>query len=79
MVSHDMEDFIALIDGRLEIVDEILSSDEKIKKYLADHCKRLLEIDEFLDALPAHLPPDQASQQRVSIIEERMRLIAEMQ
>jgi len=78
MVSHDMEDFIALIDGRLEIVDEILSSDEKIKKYLADHCKQLLEIDEFLDALPAHLPPDQASQQRVSIIEERMRLIAKM-
>ncbi len=35
--------------------------------------------DEFLDALPAHLPPDQASQQRVSIIEERMRLIVEMQ
>ena len=27
MVSHDMEDFIALIDGRLEIVDEILTSD----------------------------------------------------
>lgn len=78
MVSHDMEDFIALIDGRLEIVEEILSSDEKIKKYLADHCIQLLEIDEFLDALPAHLPPDQASQQRVSIIEERMRLIAKM-
>ncbi len=68
MVSHDMEDFIALIDGRLEIVEEILSSDEKIKKYLADHCIQLLEIDEFLDAIPAHLPPDQASQQRVSII-----------
>ena len=79
MVSHDMEDFIAVIDGRLEIVEEILSSHEKIKNYLADHCKQLLEIDEFLDALPAHLPPDQASQQRVSIIEERMRLIAEMQ
>lgn len=78
MISHDMEDFIAVIDGRLEIVEEILASDEKIKNYLADHCKQLFENDEFLDALPAHLPPDQASQQRVSIIEERMRLIAEM-
>jgi hypothetical protein len=78
MVSHDMEDFIAVIDGRLEIVGEILASDEKIKNYLADHCKQLLENDEFLDALPAHLPPDQASQQRVPIIEDRMRLIAEM-
>jgi predicted nucleotidyltransferase len=78
MVSHDLEDFIAVIDGRMEIVDEILSSDKKIKTYLADHCKQLLENDEFLDALPAHLPPDQASQQRVSIIEERMRVIANM-
>ena len=78
MVSHDMEDFIAVLDGRLEIVEEILVSDEKIKNYLVDHCKQLLENDEFLDALPAHLPPDQASQQRVSIIEDRMRLIAEI-
>jgi hypothetical protein len=78
MVSHDMEDFIAVLDGRLRIVEEILESNEKIKNYLADHCKQLLENNEFLDALPAHLPPDQASQQRVSIIEERMRLIAKM-
>jgi hypothetical protein len=79
MVSHDMEDFIAVLDGRLEIVEEILAADEKIKNYLADHCTRLLENDEFLDTLPAHLPPDKASQQRVSIIEKRMKLIAEMQ
>ncbi len=57
---------------------KLFESNEKIKNYLADHCKQLLENNEFLDALPAHLPPDQASQQRVSIIEERMRLIAEM-
>jgi len=78
MASHDMEDFIAVLDGRLEVVEEILVSDDKIKSYLADHCKQLLENDEFLDALPAHLLPDQASQQRVTIIEDRMRLIAEM-
>lgn len=75
----EMEDFIAVLDGRLEIVEDILMSDKKIKGYLADHCKQLLENDEFLDALPAHLPPDQANQQRVSIIEGRMSLIAEMQ
>jgi len=79
MVSHDMEDFIAVLDGSFEIVEEISASHEKIKNYLVDHCKQLLENDEFLDALPAHLPPDQASQQRVLIIEDRMRLISEMQ
>ena len=78
MVSHDMEDFIAVLDGRMEIVEDILISDENIKRYLADQFKQLLENDEFLDALPAHLPPDPASQQRASIIEDRMRLIAKI-
>jgi predicted nucleotidyltransferase len=78
MVSHDMEDFIAVLDGRLEIVEDILMSDNKIKRYLADHFKQLLQNDEFLEALPAHLPPDPASQQRVLIIEDRMRTVAKI-
>jgi hypothetical protein len=79
MISHDMEDFIAVLDGRFEIVEEISVSHEKIKNYLIEHFKQLLENDEFLDALSAHLPPDPASQQRVLIIEDQMRLISEMQ
>lgn len=79
MASHDMEDFIAVLDGRLEIVEDIRESDKEIKSYLADQFKKLLENDEFLDALPGHLPPDQASQRRIPIVEDRMRQIVEMQ
>ena len=78
MASHDMEDFIAVFDGRLEIVENILMSDDKIKRYLAGHFRQLLQNDEFLEALPAHLPPDSASQQRVLIIEDRMRTVAQI-
>ena len=79
MASHDMEDFIAVLDGRLEIVEDIRESDKEIKSYLADQFKQLLENDEFLDALPGHLPPDQASQRRIPIVEDRMTQIVEMQ
>lgn len=79
MASHDMEDFIAVLDGRLEIVEDIRESDKEIKSYLADQFKQLLENDEFLDALPGHLPPDEASQRRIPIVEDRMRQIVEMQ
>lgn len=79
MASHDMEDFIAVLDGRLEIVEDIRESDKEIKSYLADRFKQLLENDEFLDALPGHLPPDEASQRRIPIVEDRMRQIVEMQ
>jgi len=79
MASHDMEDLIAVLDGRLEIVEDILTADEKIKIYIAEQFRNLLKNDEFLDAMPGHLPPDQASQERIPIIEERMRRIIEVQ
>ena len=79
MVSHDMEDLIAVLDGRLEIVEDILPADEKIKTYIAEQFRKLLKNNEFLDAMPGHLPPDQASQERIPIIEERMRRIIEVQ
>ena len=40
---------------------------------------RLLEKDEFLDALLGHLPPDEASQQRLPIVEARLRQITDIQ
>jgi hypothetical protein len=54
-------------------------SKEGIKRYLAEQFRQLLENDEFLDALPGHLPPDEASQQRLPIVEDRMRQIADIQ
>ena len=79
MASHDLEDLITVLDGRMEIVEEIRQSEEGVKRYLAEQFRRLLEKDEFLDALPGHLPPDEASQQRVPIVEDRMRQIADIQ
>ena len=78
MGSHDIEDLISVLDGRLEIVGDVQKSDRKIKRYLAGQFKRLLGDDEFLDALPGHLPPDPASQERLSIVENRMMQIAEI-
>ena len=79
MASHDLEDLITVLDGRVEIVEEIKQSEEGVKRYLAEQFKRLIENDEFLDALPGHLPPDEASQQRLPIVKDRMRQIADMQ
>jgi hypothetical protein len=78
MASHDLEDLITVLDGRIEIVEEVQQSKEGIKRYLAEQFRQLLENDEFLDALPGHLPPDEASQRRVPMVEARMRQIADM-
>lgn len=70
-----MEDIVALLDGRPEIVDEVACSEKTLKSYLAQRFEKLLKTREFIEALPGHLPPDEASQSRIPIIMRRMRSV----
>jgi hypothetical protein len=77
LLSHDMEDIVTVIDGRPEIVDEIQSSDTRIKLHLAKRFEELLKDHRFTDALPGHLQSDAASQARLPFLLERIRMISE--
>jgi len=74
--SHDLEDLMAVVDGRAELVEEINAGTADLRAYIAAKIRQLLSIREFLDALPGYLLPDQASQARVSILLERLKKIA---
>jgi len=74
--SHDMEDIITLIDGRPEIVEEVHAAPTDVKEFLAEEFERFLKKRAFLDALPGHLMPDLASQQRVPVLVDRMKALA---
>ncbi|BFR49799.1 nucleotidyl transferase AbiEii/AbiGii toxin family protein [Nitratidesulfovibrio sp. HK-II] len=76
LTSHDMEDLVAVLDGRPDILDEVLAADVAVRGYLATVFASLLADDDFLDALPSYLPPDPASQGRVPLLMQRMRAIA---
>ncbi len=78
IASHDMEDIITLLDGRPEIVDEVRNALEDVKVYLSRKFGEFLNNRSFLDALPGHLLPDSASQQRVPILMERIRALAKL-
>lgn len=77
VASHDMEDLIAVIDGRPTIIQEVAASDE-LRSYLAREFSNLLESDVFLDALPGHLPADAASQARAPLVLDRIKRIADI-
>lgn len=77
MASHDLEDLIAVLDGRDGIVEEVKKAGE-VGRYLAEAFRKLLSQEAFLDALPCHLPSDPGSQQRRAMILERMRAIRGM-
>jgi hypothetical protein len=63
--SHDLEDFAAVIDGRVSIVQELQEALPELRDFIGEAVRTLLAAPRFLDALPGYLPPDTASQARI--------------
>ena len=76
MMSHDIEDVVAVLDGRPEIVDEVRDAEDSLRIFLARRFAELLGDARFEDAFPGHFPGDPASQARVPIVIERIKAIA---
>lgn len=74
--SHDLEDFITVIDARKAIVDEVKAAQPTVCAYLQSAVKKLLKSETFMEALPGHLPFDWASQQRLTGILEKLNDLA---
>ena len=73
--SHDIEDIIAVIDGRKEIVGEIKKSPEDLKTFLAIKFKEMIDNELFTESISGHLLPDSASQARAPLIINRIEEI----
>ena len=73
MASHDLEDIIAIVDGRDELSHEVDSAPPELRQYLATKFSAFLANTAFADALPGHLAGDEARQ---PLVEERLRRIA---
>jgi hypothetical protein len=70
--SHDLEDFVAVIEGREMLLQEIAASPQSLRQYLADAAKMLLAESRFIDVLPGFVLDDE----RVPLIEGRLASIA---
>lgn len=77
-LSHDLEDIVALIDGRAAIVDEVASAEPKVRSYIVSEVRSLFDDDDFREAIPGFLLPDSASQSRRTQLEERLQAIANL-
>ncbi len=74
--SPDLEDIIAVIDGRREIVEEVGDTFPEVKTFIAGTFNEWLNERSFLDYLPGHLPADPASRNRISKVLDRMKSIS---
>ncbi len=77
LLSHDLEDMVTVVDGRPEIVAEAQSADADVRLYLREKIGGLLTNPRFLEAIPAYLAPDEASQARYPMLIECLRQLAD--
>lgn len=77
--SHDIEDLIAVLDGRPSIVDEVELAESKLVKELSDRFKGLLQDNRFIESVSGHLLPDVTSPVRTGVVLDVMKRISEIQ
>lgn len=69
--SHDLEDILAVVDGRPAIADEVAVADPEVRDYLGQAVADLLDKDDFHNALPGHI-----ERGRDTVVLARLRRIA---
>ncbi|MFM8337731.1 MAG: hypothetical protein ACKODK_19400 [Opitutaceae bacterium] len=74
--SHDLEDFVTVIDGRENIADEVAAAPAGLRSHVKESVRRLLAAPSFNESLPGHLPSDAASQRRLGLLRRKLDLIA---
>jgi len=74
--SHDLEDIIAVVDGRPEIVGDVATAAADVRSYIGTQIRALLDNRDFIEALAGFLLPDPASQARRGLLEGRLRTMS---
>ncbi|MFO0694254.1 MAG: hypothetical protein U0230_11905 [Polyangiales bacterium] len=73
LASKDIEDIVAILDGRLELLDEIRAAGAELRAFLAESFVEWLDTPDFVEALPGHLPGSVDNYARAEWLEERIR------
>ncbi len=71
----NIEDLVAVLDGRPELHDEVGHAPATLRSFVADTLELWLAGDELLDALPGHLPGNIDNHGRARLIADRLRAL----
>lgn len=75
LASYDLEDFVAVVDGRSWLRAEVEAASPELQVYLGETVRALLREPHFIDALPGYLLPDAGSQARMEQLATKLRLL----
>jgi predicted nucleotidyltransferase len=75
LASRDFGDIVVLLDGREELVAEIVVASPKLRTYIAVAFAKMATDDFFESGIAGALLPDRASQARAALVKERIAAI----
>ena len=75
LASADFEDIVRLIDGRERLGKEVAAAPEEIREFVATELERMLIDPQFEPGVAGALLPDRASQARLPLVLERLRVL----
>jgi hypothetical protein len=75
-LHHDIEDVVALVDGRAELLEELRAASEPLRQFVAVQIGDLLASERFVELLPGHLEGDDAGQGRLGLLRRRLEALA---
>ncbi len=78
IMSTDLEDIVAVVNGRPELANETALVAPVLRDYLIAAIKEFLSNPDFTESLSGHLPPDQSNQNRLIILAHRLQAIAQL-
>jgi hypothetical protein len=79
MMSHDFEDIIAVIDGRIELIDEIRNADPMLREYLMDAFSKMMIRNDFQTTLPGLLNYGSVTYDRTQLVLKRIQYMCQEQ
>jgi len=73
--SHDFEDIVTVIAGRIEVAEEVALMNANLKTYLKLAFEEILKNPQFERVLPSHVEDGAITLQRVQVVKDRIAKI----
>lgn len=73
---HDIEDIVNIIDGRVELIEEIRAAPHQVRIFIQQEIDDFLAQEDFVELLHWHLLPEQTEQNRLVLVISRLRQMA---
>lgn len=79
LMSHDFEDIVNVVEGRLSIVEEVDAGGTALKSYLGRQFADVITAPDFANVLPGLVVFDELYEQRLERVRQRIATLAVME